>query len=90
MPSLAIEPPPAVTLPIAGSDAVFPVRRVYCIGRNYAAHTIEMGGNPDREAPSSSRRTRTTSTPRASFPTRPTPPTCTTRPRWPSCCDPEA
>ena len=51
MPSFAIEPPPIVTLPIAGSDAVFPVRRVYCIGRNYAAHTIEMGGDPDREAP---------------------------------------
>ena len=51
MPSFAIEPPPVVTLPIAGSDTVFPVRRVYCIGRNYAAHTIEMGGDPDREAP---------------------------------------
>ncbi|MDE0457525.1 MAG: fumarylacetoacetate hydrolase family protein [Chromatiales bacterium] len=51
MPSFAIEPPPVVTLPIAGSNAVFPVRRVYCIGRNYAAHTIEMGGDPDREAP---------------------------------------
>ena len=51
MPSFAIAPPPVVTLPIAGSDAVFPVRRVYCIGRNYAAHTIEMGGDPNREAP---------------------------------------
>lgn len=51
MPTLAIEPPPAVTLPVAGSDLVFPVRRVYCIGRNYAAHTIEMGGDPDREEP---------------------------------------
>ena len=51
MPSFAVEPPPVVALPIAGSDAVFPVRRVYCIGRNYAAHTIEMGGDPDREAP---------------------------------------
>ena len=51
MPSFAVEPPPVVTLPIAGSDEVFPVRRVYCIGRNYAAHTIEMGGDPDREAP---------------------------------------
>ncbi len=51
MPSYAVEPPPMVTLPVAGSDAVFPVRRVYCIGRNYAAHTIEMGGDPDREAP---------------------------------------
>jgi 2-keto-4-pentenoate hydratase/2-oxohepta-3-ene-1,7-dioic acid hydratase in catechol pathway len=30
---------------------VFPVRRIYCIGRNYRAHSIEMGSNPDREPP---------------------------------------
>ncbi len=46
-----IDPPPVVALPVAGSDAVFPVRRVYCIGRNYAAHAIEMGHDPDREPP---------------------------------------
>lgn len=40
-----------VTLPIVGSDEVFPVRRIYCIGRNYRAHAIEMGSNPDREPP---------------------------------------
>ena len=51
MPRFEFEPPPVVALPIAGSDAVFPVRRVYCIGRNYAAHAIEMGGDPSREAP---------------------------------------
>ena len=51
MPKFAIETPPVVALPIAGSDALFPVRRVYCIGRNYAAHAIEMGHDPDREAP---------------------------------------
>ncbi|MDO9524051.1 MAG: fumarylacetoacetate hydrolase family protein [Gemmobacter sp.] len=51
MPSFAIAPPPVVTLAIAGSDQVFPVRRVYCIGRNYAAHAIEMGHDPSREAP---------------------------------------
>lgn len=51
MPNYAITAPPIVALPIKGTDALFPVRRVYCIGRNYAAHTIEMGGNPDREAP---------------------------------------
>jgi len=51
MAKFAIEPPPAVALPIVGSDATFPVRRVYCIGRNYAAHAIEMGHDPDREAP---------------------------------------
>ncbi len=38
-------------LPIAGSDMQFPVRRIYCIGRNYRAHAIEMGSNPDREPP---------------------------------------
>ena len=47
----AIETPPQVVLPIANSDLVFPVRRVYCIGRNYAAHAIEMGHDPDREPP---------------------------------------
>lgn len=47
----AIETPPIVGLPIAGSDELFPVRRVYCIGRNYAAHAIEMGHDPNREPP---------------------------------------
>ena len=41
----------AVTLPIAGSSDVFPVRRIYCIGRNYAAHAREMGSDPTREPP---------------------------------------
>lgn len=44
-------PPEVVALPIAGQSTVFPVRRVYCIGRNYAAHAIEMGHDPDREPP---------------------------------------
>lgn len=38
-------------IPVVGSDEVFPVRRIYCIGRNYRAHAIEMGSNPDREPP---------------------------------------
>jgi 2-keto-4-pentenoate hydratase/2-oxohepta-3-ene-1,7-dioic acid hydratase in catechol pathway len=38
-------------IPIAGSDMVFPVRRIYCIGRNYAAHAREMGSDPNREPP---------------------------------------
>ncbi|MGC9418259.1 MAG: fumarylacetoacetate hydrolase family protein [Rhodovulum sp.] len=50
-PQYVIDPPPAVALPVAGSDALFPVRRVYCIGRNYAAHAVEMGHDPDREDP---------------------------------------
>ncbi len=45
------EAPPVMALPIAGTDTTFPVRRVYCIGRNYAAHAIEMGHNPERESP---------------------------------------
>jgi len=50
-PNLVIDPPPMATLPVTGSDAVFPVRRVYCIGRNYAAHAVEMGHDPNREPP---------------------------------------
>ena len=38
-----IPAPPLVTLPISGETAVFPVRRVYCVGRNYAEHAREMG-----------------------------------------------
>jgi fumarylpyruvate hydrolase len=45
-------PPPAVpALPVAGSDQIFPVRRLYCVGRNYAEHAIEMGHDPNREPP---------------------------------------
>ena len=51
MSQFPFEPPQLKTLPIAGSDARFPVHRVYCVGRNYAAHAIEMGHDPDREAP---------------------------------------
>ena len=51
MTKYVIETPPVVSLPVADSDAQFPVRRVYCIGRNYAAHAIEMGHDPDREDP---------------------------------------
>jgi len=42
---------PATHLPIVGSTLVFPVRRIYCIGRNYAAHAREMGSDPTREPP---------------------------------------
>ena len=38
-------------VPIVGSDEMFPVRRIYCIGRNYAAHAREMGSDPTREPP---------------------------------------
>ncbi len=46
-----IPPAPRTTLPVAGTDALFPVRRLYCVGRNYAAHAIEMGHDPDQEPP---------------------------------------
>lgn len=39
-----------VMLDIVGTSELFPVRRVYCVGRNYADHTIEMGGDPTRDA----------------------------------------
>lgn len=48
---LAIPALPVPTLPVAGEDVAFPIRRVYCVGRNYAAHAREMGHDPDREAP---------------------------------------
>ena len=42
---------PGTYIPIVGSDALFPVRRIYCIGRNYAAHALERGSDPTREPP---------------------------------------
>jgi fumarylpyruvate hydrolase len=45
------EPAPVPTVPVAGTDERFPVRRIYCVGRNYAAHAREMGRDPDREPP---------------------------------------
>ncbi|WP_439107051.1 fumarylacetoacetate hydrolase family protein [Congregibacter sp.] len=44
-------PPPTVGVPIQGSESLFPVRRIFCVGRNYAEHAREMGANPDREPP---------------------------------------
>jgi 2-keto-4-pentenoate hydratase/2-oxohepta-3-ene-1,7-dioic acid hydratase in catechol pathway len=42
---------PPTYVPIAGTGELFPVRRIYCIGRNYAAHSREMGSDPTREPP---------------------------------------
>jgi fumarylpyruvate hydrolase len=47
----AITAPAITTVAVAGTDAVFPVARVFCVGRNYAEHSIEMGHDPDREPP---------------------------------------
>ena len=46
-----IDPAPQVCLPIRGSNESFTVRRIYCIGRNYADHAIEMGHEPNKEPP---------------------------------------
>ncbi|WP_371225480.1 fumarylacetoacetate hydrolase family protein [Roseovarius sp. 2305UL8-3] len=48
-PAFSIPSPPLV--PIRGRDQGYPVRRIFCVGRNYAAHAIEMGNEVDREAP---------------------------------------
>ena len=50
MSTLVIPAPQPHEIPTTAGDS-FPVRRVYCIGRNYAAHAIEMGHDPDREPP---------------------------------------
>ncbi len=49
--SYAVPAAPVVTLPVAGSEDTYPVRRIWCVGRNYAAHAREMGSDPDREPP---------------------------------------
>ena len=51
MPDYVIPPPAISAVPIAGSNAMFPVRRIFCVGRNYAEHAIEMGSDPTREPP---------------------------------------
>ena len=50
MSDYVIPAPEVASIPVA-SGGEFPVRRVYCIGRNYAAHSIEMGDDPDRDPP---------------------------------------
>ncbi len=51
MTDYVIDPGRRPALPVLGRDASFPVHRVYCIGRNYADHAVEMGHDPDREPP---------------------------------------
>lgn len=45
------DPAPQPVLPVEGTDLMYPVRRIFCVGRNYVAHAVEMGGEVDREAP---------------------------------------
>lgn len=51
MPDFCFAPQPQPSVGIAGSSERFPVRRIFCVGRNYAAHAREMGKDPDREPP---------------------------------------
>ena len=79
---------PATTIPIVGEEGVFPVRRIYCIGRNYAAHAIERGSDPTREPPfffqkSPPMRSRTSrSEPSRIIPIRRSPKTITMKSNW--------
>ena len=49
--SYLFTPPPVVSVPVLGRAERFPVHRIYCVGRNYAAHAREMGSDPNREPP---------------------------------------
>jgi fumarylpyruvate hydrolase len=51
MKSYVFDPPIPPTVAVAGEGGRFPVRRIFCVGRNYAAHAREMGKDPDRELP---------------------------------------
>ena len=51
MKDFVIPPPPVSSVAVSGTKARFPVRRIICVGRNYAAHAREMGRDPDREPP---------------------------------------
>ena len=46
-----VQPAAVATLPVQGSDKLFPIHRIYCVGRNYAEHAIEMGHDPSKEPP---------------------------------------
>lgn len=49
--NFAFPPPESVAVPVHGSEQSYPVRRIFCVGRNYADHAREMGGDPQREPP---------------------------------------
>lgn len=50
-PDFVLDPPLRPALPVHGDRRLFPVHRLYCVGRNYAAHAVEMGHDPEREPP---------------------------------------
>ena len=51
MQQFVINPPPQASIAVRESSRRFPVRRIFCVGRNYAAHARELGNDPDREPP---------------------------------------
>ena len=51
MTNYLFQPPAPAVIPIFGSDKLYPVNRIFCVGRNYEAHATEMGTVVDREAP---------------------------------------
>jgi fumarylpyruvate hydrolase len=51
MSAFVFPPAPQPAVAVRGTSELFPARRVYCVGRNYAAHAVEMGHDPDREPP---------------------------------------
>lgn len=51
MSSYLFDPPKVQSIPVVGEDRAFPINRIFCVGRNYAAHAAEMGVEVDREAP---------------------------------------
>ena len=51
MTEFVFSPYPQASVAVKGSDSRFPVRRIFCVGRNYAAHAREMGQDPERELP---------------------------------------
>src|ERR1700758_5049513 len=51
MMTYVFDPPATPSIAVAGVQARFPVRRIFCVGRNYAAHAREMGNDPNREPP---------------------------------------
>ena len=63
MTRLLFDAPEVKTVPVRGEDARYPVRRIFCVGRNYAAHAAEMGTEVDREAPFYFTKSSTTLTP---------------------------
>jgi fumarylpyruvate hydrolase len=51
MTGYVVQPAAVATLPVQDSDKLFPIHRIYCVGRNYAEHAIEMGHDPSKEPP---------------------------------------